>query len=192
MPRARRQPPTIFLITGPSGVGQDSVINGIRKAIPCNQAITTVTRPCRQGERYGRPYYFITKKKFLSMLNKNEFVEHAFVYGYHYGITKAEIARLLRGRKPILWKIDRQGAATAKQLFPNSVIILIAAPSLTILRHRLIERGLDSTRVINRRLADIKTWLRQKSSYDYKIVNYEDRLADTIAQAVKIIKKAAK
>jgi guanylate kinase len=136
--------PKIFIIYGPSGSGQDAVIEGICKQTPCNRVITTVTRKMRPGEKQGQPYYFISTKKFENLLENNAFIEWARVYGDYRGCEKKEIDRLLKMNKPIIWKVDWQGAKTAKKLYPKSIVFFIQPPSPDILKKRILKRGLDS------------------------------------------------
>jgi guanylate kinase len=179
----------IFIISGPSGVGEDAVIDGLKKKINFHTVITTVTRKKRPGESQGHPYYFISEKKFQAMLERKEFIEWAVVYGVYRGCTIKEIRRLLELEKPIIWKVDWQGVKTIKKFCPEAVAIFITVPSYQILVKRLIKRGLDSAAVIKNREKFTKNWLKHKGTYDYTVINQEGKLKQTIDKIEKIINK---
>lgn len=176
----------IVVIFGPSGSGQDAVIEGLCKIIQANRVITTVTRKIRKGEKQGRPYYFISIKKFQDLLKKNAFIEWAHVYGDYRGCEKKEIHRLLRQKKTIIWKVDWQGAKTVKKIFPHAIVFFIKPPSLKILKDRLKKRGLDSPDMIQDRWRAIKENI-DNAKYDYAIVNKEGKLNETIDKILQII-----
>ena len=186
------QPTKIFIISGPSGAGEDSVIEGLKKKIKFNRVITTVTRKMRAGEKQGNPYYFVSVKKFQAMLKKEEFIEWAIVYDDYRGCTKKEINHLLKCKKPILWKVDWHGVKTIKKLLPKTIAIFISPPSYEILEDRLIERGQDSLQTINHRKKFTLEWLKHKDIYDYIVKNQENKLNQTINKITQIIKTELK
>jgi len=183
----------IFIITGPSGAGEDSVIKGLKKNFDISWVITTVTRPMRKGESQGHPYYFISKEEFEKKLKNEEFIEYADVYGKLYGTTIAELERVQAEaeteNKIGIWKIEWQGVKIIKEKLPNIVTIMIDVPSLEILKTRLIKRGKDSMPVIEKRLKDAKGWDKHPEIYDYTVVNEENKLNETIKKVAEIIKK---
>lgn len=181
--------PKIFLISSPSGGGEDSVIQGLKKYLRFKRVITTVTRPMLKGEKQGKPYYFISEKKFKDMLKKNEFAEWARVYGNSRGCTKKEIGRLLSQKLPIIWKVDWQGVVTIKKQFPKALAIFISPPSYKILEKRLLGRGRDTIKEIRKREKFTKAWLKKKHLYDFVVVNYEGKLPKTIRRVAGIIQR---
>lgn len=181
----------IFIISSPSGGGEDSVISGLAKKIKFNRVITTVTRPILAGERQGLPYYFVTVPEFKKLIKRNEFIEWAIVYGDYRGCTKKEITRLLKLKKPIVWKVDWQGVATIKKLYPQAVAIFIAPPSYDSLVKRLIKRGRDTMADIKKREAFTKQWLAKKNVYDRIVVNQDGQLDKTIKAVAEIIRDNA-
>jgi guanylate kinase len=183
----------IFIISGPSGAGEDAVIGGLKKKIRFSQVTTVVTRKMRLGERRGYPYYFIGINKFKAMIKNHEFIEWAIVYGDYRGCAKKEMARLLKRHKPIIWKVDWQGVKTAKKLFPNQVVaFFIITPTYAILEKRLIRRGWDSMETIKTRKKFTLEWFKHRKVYDYIITNYEGKLDQTIKKIENIIKKETK
>lgn len=179
--------PQIFLISSPSGGGEDSVIEGLQKKMRFHRVITTVTRQKRKGEKEKKPYYFVTEKKFKKMLEKNAFIEWAKVYGDYRGCARYEIERLLRKKLPILWKVDWQGIKTIKKIFPRAVAIFISPPSYEALKKRLIERGKDTLEEIQSREPFTRKWLKHKNIYDYIVLNKDKKLHETIEKVKKII-----
>lgn len=181
-----------FIISGPSGAGEDSVIEGLTKKIKFERVITTVTRPKRPGEREGHPYYFVSVSKFKRMIKNKEFFEWARVYGDWRGATKREIKRLEKKKVLTLWKVDFQGVKKIKEKMPDVKAILIAPPSIKILKERLIRRAQDPLSIIEKRMPFTQKWLRHKEYYDYIIVNKENKLKETVEKVFKIIKNILK
>ena len=176
-----------FIISGPSGAGEDSVIEGLKDKIKYERVITTVTREKRIGEREGFPYYFVSRKKFESMINKDAFVEWVDVYGDYRGATKKEIGRLNKKNILALWKVDFQGVETIKKKIPGVLSVLILPPSLKVLEERLIKRKTDTPETIKKRLPFTKKWLKQRKSYDYTVINEENKLKETIDSVLRIL-----
>jgi guanylate kinase len=187
--KSKNKQPKIFVICGPSGAGEDSIIDGLEKKVKFNRVITTVTRKKRPGEKQGHPYYFISVTKFKALLKKDSFVEWAIVYDDYRGCTKKEIDRLLKLGQPIIWKVDWHGAKTIKKILPKSIIIFITVPSYKTLEQRLLKRGQDSLQKIKKRKQFTQQWLKQKKFYDYKVINYDGKLKESIKKVLAIIKK---
>ncbi len=186
-------PNNIFIISGPSGSGQDSIIEGLRKILPIERVITATTRPMRPGESQKNPYYFIGKKQFAKNIKENKFFEHAKEYnGHYYGVTRREINRAKRSKKINIWKIEYKGVITAKKLMPAVTAILIYAP-LKILEKRISQREKNITDAfIKERMDYTKQFLKHKNIYDYKIINKEGELNKAVNDVVKIIKNKLK
>jgi guanylate kinase len=178
----------LFIISGPSGSGQDTIITALAKKIPIKRVITTTTRAMRPKEKEGVPYYFITKEKFQAMIKKNLFLEWAEEYnGNLYGVTKEEIEKVKNCGQVGIWKIEYQGVITAKKLMPAVIAILINAP-LEILEKRIRKRDKDmGEKYIQERMDYTREWLRHKNIYNYEIMNEEGKLKKTINKIVKII-----
>ncbi len=181
-----------FIISGPSGAGEDSVIEGLGKRIKFERVITTVTRGKRLGEKEGKPYHFITVPKFKKMIKNKEFWEWAKVYGDYRGATHKELNRLKRKKILVLWKVDYQGAETIKKKMPEVLSISISPPSLASIEKRLVKRGQDSLEVIKKRMPFTKKWLKHTKGYDYIVVNKENKLKETIDRVFKILMKSLK
>jgi guanylate kinase len=181
---------TIFIISGPSGAGEDSIINGLEKTFPIERVVTTTTRKMRAGESEGKPYYFIPGDEFKKRLAEGRFAEHAQQYnGNLYGVSREELERVQNSGKIGIWKIEYKGVMTVKKEYPKIVAIFINAPSLEILESRIRRRDNVTDEYINERMAYTKEWLKHTGIYDYTVINEEGRLDEAINKVAEIIKK---
>lgn len=181
----------IFVIYGPSGSGQDSVIEGLQKNISLERIITTVTRPMRPTESQGHPYYFISNEEFESKIKNRELLEYLKKYdGVYYGVTRKEVERVMQSEKRGIWKVDFAGARDLKQRFPELTVIFINAP-LSVIEKRIRKRDHPTEEYLQTRLNHIREWL-PKSVYDFKVENEEGKLEQTIEQVTAIIEKYSK
>ncbi len=179
----------LFIISGPSSAGEDSIIEGLRKLFPIERVITTSTRPMRPGESQGNPYWFISREKFEEGIRKDKFVEWAEQYNSNlYGVTREEIERVKNSGKVGIWKIDWKGVITAKKLYPEIKSIFVTVPSLDILENRIRRRGGISEEYIKERMEYTKEWMKHKDIYDYEVVNKEGKLDEAIRKTSEIIK----
>jgi guanylate kinase len=180
----------IFIISGPSGAGEDTIINRLEKELGVVHIITTTTRAMRPGDREGKPYYFISDKEFQDKIKNNEFVEYAKEYDdNYYGVTREELERAEKSGKIALWKIEYKGVMTAKKLFPEMIAIFINAESLEILEKRIRRRAEVTDQYVKERLDYTKEWLKHLDIYDYKIINEEGKLDETVEKVKEIILK---
>jgi len=179
----------LFILSGPSGSGQDSIIEGLRSHFEIERVVTTTTRAMRPGEVQGQPYYFISTEEFQQKIIADEFVEYAQEYNNHfYGVTKAELERVSNSGKIGIWKIEYKGVITAKKMFPGIIAILSNAPSLAILEKRIRERDKNADeKYIQERMNYTREWLQHKDIYDFEVINEEGKLAEAIAKTAKII-----
>ncbi len=177
---------SIFVIYGPSGSGQDSVIEGVERLIPIERVVTTVSREMRSFESQGHPYYFISPAEFEELIRTDSLAEYVKKYtGIYYGVTKQELERVLQAERIGVWKVDFEGAITIKKRFPNAVVIMINAP-LEIIEQRIRSRETLPEEEVQSRLNHIREWL-PKSIYDYQVENEEGRLDQTIERVKAII-----
>lgn len=179
----------LFIISGPSGSGQDSIIEGLSKFFPIERVVTTTTRDPRPGESDGHPYYFITKKAFREEIARGGFVEYAEQYnGNFYGVTGKELDRVRESGKAGIWKVEYQGVETAKRLFPGIVAILITAPP-DILEARLRRRDNPTEEFIAERMTYTEKMLEHASIYDYTIENEEGKLDEAVKKTADVIRR---
>jgi guanylate kinase len=181
----------IFIVSGPSGAGEDSVIEGLRKHFDIERVITTTSRGIRAGDSEGKPYYFISRKEFEEKISLEELAEWAEQYNNNlYGVTKKELERVANSDHVGIWKIEYKGVTTVKKKFPEIKSIYIAPPSLDILRKRILRRDPNiSPEYLEERIKYTEEWMKHEDIYDYKVVNEEGKLDETIAKVAEIIKK---
>lgn len=183
--------PVLTIISGPSGVGKDSVIKQVRRDSVVKFVVTVTSRDRRPGEVEGEDYYFVSQNEFERMIEAGEMLEHALVYHQYYGIERIRIRQALSAGVDVIMHLDVQGAATVKRLIPQCQTIFIAPPSRAILLHRLAERGSDSPSQVQQRMATALVELERAQEFDYVVVNQQDRLDETV-NIVKAIILAAK
>lgn len=179
----------IVIISGPSGVGEDSVIDGIAELTPVHRVITTTTRTMRAGESEGNPYHFITKEAFEQKITEGEMVEWAREYNEQlYGVSQDELLRVHQLGGVGIWKIEYKGVMTVQKKYPEIKSIFITAP-LEVLKDRIQRRGNVSEDHIQERMEYTREWLNHTDIYDYEVENKEGLLAETISEVMDILKK---
>ncbi|MEI6650598.1 MAG: hypothetical protein WCL23_04180 [Candidatus Moraniibacteriota bacterium] len=179
----------LFVIFGPSGSGQDSVIEGIAKRMPIERVITSTTRPMRTGETQQHPYWFVSREHFEDGIANDSFIEWAKTYNDEfYGVTRDEIERVGATGKVGIWKVDWRGAKSVRSLFPEIPVLFITAP-LENIRERIFKRDNPTESYFKERMEYIEDLLnRSDLVYDYEIKNPDGGLENAIDQAVEIIR----
>ena len=177
-----------IVISGPSGVGKDTLIERLA-ALGYRYAVTATTRKPRIGELDGTNHFFVSNIEFDKMVQKGELLEWAMVYGNHYGVPKSQIREAQIEGQHIIVRVDVQGARRIRQVIPDALQIFIAPPSLEVLRLRLKSRGVNSTEDMQLRLEAAKNEIQQRRQFDYVVVNKEKQINETIAALLSIISK---
>lgn len=176
----------LYVISGPSGVGKTSIIDGVMKRV--NNVVFSVsctTRPKRPNEVEGRDYFFVDEETFMRMVERDEFLEWAVVHGYYYGTPRKFVEEQLRKNINVILDIDVQGAMTVMKKFKDAVFIFVAPPSFDELKKRLLKRGTEQREDMIKRLEDAKKELEQIPKFQYLIVNVD--LQESIDQLTSII-----
>jgi guanylate kinase len=180
--------PLLIVISGPSGVGKDALLHGMRKSsLPLHFVVTVTTRPRRQGEIDGGDYHFISKSEFEQMIEKRELLEWANVYGNFYGVPKRELQQAQVKELDAVVKVDVQGAATIKSILPGAVFIFVAAPSMGELKERLKQRKTESGVDLELRTKAAEEEMSSLNLFDYVIINYEGHVERAVSQVESII-----
>jgi len=178
----------LFIISGPSGAGEDSVIAQLGTRLKIHKAITTTTRAPRQGEVDGVDYYFVDKEHFKQNIAQGKMAEWAQHYNdNYYGVTKDELSRIQEDGAIGIWKIDYKGVIHAKKMFPGVIAIFLMAESLAILEKRIRARAGVDDAYVKERMDYTKQWLEHVDIYDYTVINKEGHLDDAVDDIAKII-----
>ena len=175
----------LLVISGPSGVGKGTIVKTlVRRREDVVESVSCTTRAPREGEQHGREYYFLTKEEFLRRIAEDDFLEYDEHFGNYYGTPKSFVAETLKSKSVIL-EIDVVGALNAKKAFPESVLVMIAPPSVDELKRRLKGRSTETDEEIEKRLSRLEYELSKKDKYDFVVVN--DDLETAIAEVEKIL-----
>lgn len=185
----------LVVIAGPSsGGGKDSVTRGVVKKGNFFRVVTYTTRERRPGEKEGEDLHFISKKEFLRKEKEGFFLETNRLAtekaGDFYGSPKKEVLETLKQGRSVLLRLDVNGARVVKEQLPKAVTIFIYAP-IPEMRRRLIKRGRDSRKEIEKKLALARKEMREKDKnyFDYRVLNREGKLEETIESVLAIIEK---
>ena len=179
--------PLLIVISGPAGVGKDSVVRRMKElGYPFHFVVTATDRPPRPGEVHGVDYFFLPTEEFLRMEREGELLEHAIVYGQHKGVPKQQVREALATGKDVVMRVDVRGAMTIRRVAPEAVLIFLTAP-LEDLEERLRRRGTDPPEQIALRLSKGREEMEQIHHFDYVVVNREGDLDRAVEQVVAII-----
>jgi guanylate kinase len=186
--RALRRP-RVFIISGPSGVGKDSVIEQLRERLPdAFFAVTATTRDRRPGEIDGVHYFFLSEQDFRDRLAEGEFLESANVYGNLYGVLKGPVRAALARGQDVFVKVDVQGAAEIRRLIPDAVSIFLSPESAATLLRRLRHRKTDDPAELMTRFATATRELAAAAEFDYIIFNRQDRLEEALDAIAAVVR----
>jgi guanylate kinase len=164
---------TVFIISAPSGSGKSTLVSRIlAKDSLLRFSVSYTTRAPRGHEKPGESYIYISREEFESRLADNEFLEYAEVFGNYYGTNREILHQAQSEGMDLILDIDVQGARQLKERIPEAVSIFILPPSRDILEQRLRSRSEDAEEVIQRRLRDAASEIRNYQQYDYVLVNH--------------------
>ena len=162
----------VFIISGPSGSGKDSVMTELFKKMPeLLFSISSITRAMRAGEREGEKYNFITRERFEDMLKNDRLLEHNEFVGNYYGTPREPVERAIANGQEMVIEVDVNGAAQIREKLPEAVSIFIMPPSFAELKRRLSGRGTESEELIQKRLTSALGEIKRAAEYDYIVVN---------------------
>lgn len=186
--RALRRP-RVFIISGPSGVGKDAVIEQLRLRFPdAFFAVTATTRNRRPGEIDGVHYFFLDEADFQQRLGEGEFLESATVYGNHYGVLRGPVRAALARGQDVFAKVDVQGAAEIERLMPAAVSIFLAPESAATLLQRLKHRKTDDPAELMARFTTATRELATAKNFDYIVFNHQDQLDKALVDIAAIVR----
>ncbi len=184
--------PLFIIISGPSGVGKDAVLARMKGlGYPLKYITTLTTRPRRPNERNNIDYRFVSMERFQEMIENNDLLEWAKVYGNWYGVPKEEVKQALDKGQDIVVKVDIQGAATIKKVLPQAIFIFLMPPSMEELLIRLKQRHTELPSDLALRLKTAEEEMKQLPLFDYIVVNRWDEI-DLAVSGIKAIITAEK
>ncbi|OQY81576.1 MAG: guanylate kinase [Anaerolineae bacterium UTCFX3] len=173
--------PLLIVISGPSGVGKDTVIQRMKeRELPFHFVVTATTRPQRYNEVNLRDYIFVSKEEFARMIEADELIEYAIVYGDYKGIPKTQVREVLAKGRDVILRIDVQGAETVRKLAPEALLIFLAAETEEELVRRLETRKTETPEELKLRIATARKELQRIEAFDYVIVNRDYQLDSTV------------
>ena len=186
--KIQRKNSKLFVISGPSGVGKDTILNQMKKIYPSNHYVVTVTtRKKRINEIDGKDYFFVTNKKFQDMIDSNEFLEWATVYNNNYGVPKNQVFLALSENKNVIIKADIQGAKTIKNTIDGTTTIFINPPDISKLADHLSSRMSESKESFRLRMETSLLEIESQNEFDHVVNNPEGKIDQTLEKINAII-----
>lgn len=180
--------PLLIVISGPSGVGKDSVIKRMKERhLPFHFVVTATSRPRRDSEVHGVDYFFISSEEFTEMIDLGELLEHAIVYGQHKGIPKEQVRQALASGKDVIMRIDVQGAATIRQKSPQALLIFLTCQDEQELVDRLEQRNTETQESLKTRIETARQELTHIQEFDYVVLNSHSHLDEAVDSILDII-----
>jgi len=179
----------LIVISGPSGVGKDSLVQLMeQRGCPFYFVVTATDRPARPDEVEGEDYFFVSTEEFERMIAEDELLEYACVYGQYKGVPKQQVREAMASGKDVVMRVDVQGAETIHQIVPEAVLIFLTASSERELEQRLHDRGGDSPEQVERRIATAREEMKELPKFDYVVVNRNgalDQAADNVLAIIR-------
>lgn len=189
-PTVPQSRPLLIVLSGPSGAGKDSIVDGlIERGIEFYRAITAVTREPRPGEVNGIHHHFLTSDEFILWLAEGRFLETAIVYGHRYGTPLEEVTKAMEAGRDVVLRVDVQGAASVRERMPESVLVFIGVPGLSLatLQARREGRSDETADEKAKRNALLQEELAAIPEFDYHVVNETGKLEEAIDKVSAII-----
>jgi guanylate kinase len=181
--------PLLIVLSGPSGVGKDTVIQRMKeRRLPFHFVVTATTRPARPGEVHGRDYFFVSTDEFAEMIEKDELLEYAIVYNDYKGIPKQQVREALASGQDVIMRVDVQGAARVRALTADGAALLfLTTTSEEELVERLRARKSETPEGLNLRIATARKELERINEFDYCVVNHDMTVDETVDKIIAII-----
>jgi len=185
--KSQRQP-LLIVISGPSGVGKDTVLQRmIERRLPFHFVVTATTRARRPGEVEGKDYIFVSRDQFAEMIERGQLLEHAFVYNDYKGIPRQQVEEAIASGQDVAMRLDVQGADTIRKLCPDALMIFLTTQTEAELIDRLSVRRTEDTENLKLRIATAREELKRVDIFDYLVVNPDQQLDNTVDTIMAII-----
>lgn len=180
--------PLLIVISGPSGVGKDSVLIRMKeRGLPFHFVVTATTRAPRASEVHGRDYFFYSKDEFAQMIDEGELIEYALVYSDYKGVPKQQVREAMASCKDVIMRVDVQGAETVRRLAPEALLIFLTTESEEELVGRLKARHTETHDELTLRIATARKELSRVEAFDYVVINGDGMLEQTVDTIAAII-----
>ncbi len=187
-PSAPSSEPLLVVISGPSGVGKDAVLDKMKeKGLPFHFVVTATTRAPRPGEQQGVEYHFLSEEEYDRLLAEDGLLEHAEVYGRRYGVPRAQVREALAHGRDVIVRIDVQGAATIRKLAPEALFIFLAPGSQAELEERLRRRETEDEAAFRLRVETAAKEMTGRDQFDHVVVNKQGKLDEAVERVVALI-----
>ncbi len=184
----RQRQPLLVVISGPSGVGKDTVLQRMKeRGVPVHFVVTATTRPARPSEVNGVDYIFVSNDEFAEMIEQNELLEYAVVYGDYKGIPKQQVRDAMGSGKDVVMRIDVQGAATLRKLCPDALLIFLTTETEEEMVQRLTARKTETPEGLKLRIATARKEMKRLNEFDYCVFNPEFHLDAAVDTVLSII-----
>lgn len=182
--------PLLIVISGPSGVGKDTVLQRMKERdLPFHFVVTATTRPRRDNEVHGVDYFFVSQDEFTRMIDQGELLEYALVYENYKGIPKQQVRQAFASGRDVIMRLDVQGAATVHKLIPEAVLIFLTTQDEAEMVNRLKKRRTEKPEELALRISTAHQELKRSSEFDYVVVN-RDSFLDVTVDIIQAIIKA--
>ena len=177
----------LIVISAPSGTGKTTVVKKLlQQTSNLEASVSFTTRKMRENEKEGLDYFFVSEKTFTNMIQNDDFLEHATVFGNFYGTEKKSVSENLQKGVNVILEIDWQGALQIKSRMPLCVMIFLIPPSREVLLSRLKSRGTDSDQEIEYRFNQAVLDLEQSNKFDHVLVNDQlDKVVSEISLCIE-------
>lgn len=180
--------PLLIVISGPSGVGKDTIARMLLASRDNFYFVVTATnRPPRSGEVHGRDYFFYSSDEFAQMIEDGELLEWAVVYNDYKGVPKQQIRDALASNRDVIMRVDVQGAATIKKLVPQAIFVFLTAESEEAMVTRLRERKSETAEGLNLRIATARQEMKRMEEFDYRVVNAQNQQPKAVDQILAVV-----
>jgi guanylate kinase len=181
--------PLLIVISGPSGIGKDSVLKELkRRNLPLHFVVTATSRDPRPEEVHGKDYFFFSREEFEERIKKGEFIEHAKAYNDLKGIPRWQIEDALKSGKDVVLRVDVQGAETIRNLYPEALLIFLIPTCYDEWHERLVKRNTESPEDLQTRIGISINEVDKVGIFDYLVINAEHLLCQAVDDIVTIIR----
>jgi len=180
-------PGLLFVVSGPSGAGKDTLVDALRERVPLRYSISATTREPRPGEVEGEHYFFLSRQEFERRLKDGELLEWREYNGNLYGTPRDYVERSIAQGYDVIMKPEVNGARAIKNAYPDAVLIFLVPERFSVLRERLLARRTETNEEIARRLEIAAQEMKFIRSFDYMVVNEQGRPDDAIRDLQAIL-----